>query len=51
MEGCHHLGTRDWYLMHYSNPVVTGGQKHTHILGANERGKRLVTGAVRAMVC
>jgi hypothetical protein len=31
MEGCHCLGTRDWYLMHYSNPVVTGGQKtHTH---------------------
>jgi hypothetical protein len=30
MEGCHRLGTRDWYLMHYSNPVVTGGQKHTH---------------------
>jgi hypothetical protein len=29
MEGCHCLGTRDWYLMHYSNPVVTGGQKHT----------------------
>jgi hypothetical protein len=24
------LGTRDWYLMHYSNPSVTGGQKHTH---------------------
>jgi hypothetical protein len=31
MEGCHCLGTRDWYLMHYSNPVITGGQKHTHI--------------------
>ncbi len=30
MEGCHCLGTRDWYLMHYSNPVVTEGQKHTH---------------------
>jgi hypothetical protein len=30
MEGCHHLGTRDWYIIHYSNPVVTGGQKHTH---------------------
>ncbi len=30
MEGCHRLGTRDWYLMHYSNPAVTGGQKHTH---------------------
>jgi hypothetical protein len=30
MEGCHCLGTRDWYLMHYSNPVATGGQKHTH---------------------
>ena len=30
MEGCHHLGTRDWYLMHYSNPFVTRGEKHTH---------------------
>jgi hypothetical protein len=30
MEGCHHLGTRDWYLMHYSNLVITRGQKHTH---------------------
>jgi hypothetical protein len=30
MEGCHRQDTRDWYLMHYSNPVVTGGQKHTH---------------------
>jgi hypothetical protein len=30
MEGCHRLGTRDWYLMHYSNPFVTRGQKHTH---------------------
>jgi hypothetical protein len=29
-KGCHCLGTRDWYLMHYSNPFVTGGQKHTH---------------------
>ncbi len=26
------MGTRDWYLMHYSNPFVTGGQKHTHTL-------------------
>ncbi len=25
------MGTRDWYLMHYSGPSVTGGQKHTHI--------------------
>jgi hypothetical protein len=24
------MGTRDWYLMHYNNPPVTGGQKHTH---------------------
>jgi hypothetical protein len=24
------MGTRDQYLMHYSNPSVTGGQKHTH---------------------
>ncbi len=24
------MGTRDWYLMHYSNPFITGGQKHTH---------------------
>jgi hypothetical protein len=24
------MGTRDWYLMHYSNSSVTGGQKHTH---------------------
>ncbi len=24
------MGTRDWYLMHYSNPFVTRGQKHTH---------------------
>jgi hypothetical protein len=23
-------GTRDWYLMHYSTPPKTGGQKHTH---------------------
>ncbi len=29
-RGCHCLGTRGWYLMHYSNPFVTGGQKHTH---------------------
>ncbi len=32
-KGCHWVGTRDWYLMHYSNPPVTGGQKkntHTH---------------------
>ncbi len=29
-KGCHRLGTRDWYLMHYSNPFVTVGQKHTH---------------------
>ncbi len=26
------LGTRDWYLMPYSSPVITGGQKHTHTL-------------------
>ncbi len=31
-KGCYHLGTRDWYLMHYSNPFVTRGQKHTHTL-------------------
>jgi hypothetical protein len=30
-KGCQWLGTRDWYLMHYSNPSVTRGQKHTHI--------------------
>ncbi len=24
------LGTRDWYLMCYSNTFLTGGQKHTH---------------------
>jgi hypothetical protein len=24
------MGTRDWYLMHYSNPSVTGGRKKTH---------------------
>jgi hypothetical protein len=29
-KGCHCLGTRDWYLMHHSNPFITGGQKHTH---------------------
>ncbi len=29
-KGHQQLGTRDWYLMHYSNPSVTGGQKHTH---------------------
>ncbi len=29
-KGCHCLGTRDWYLLHYSNPFITGGQKHTH---------------------
>jgi hypothetical protein len=30
-KGCQWLGTRDWYLMHYSNPYITGGQKtHTH---------------------
>ncbi len=23
-------GTRDWYLMHYSTPSITRGQKHTH---------------------
>jgi hypothetical protein len=31
-KGCQQLGTRDWYLMHYSNPSRTGGQKHTHTL-------------------
>ncbi len=32
-KGCHQVGeTRDWYLMHYSTPSVTGGQKHTHTL-------------------
>jgi hypothetical protein len=30
MEGCHQLGTRDLYVVHYSNPFITGGQKHTH---------------------
>ncbi len=33
MEGMSMAGHRDWYLMHYSNPSVTGGQKkntHTH---------------------
>jgi hypothetical protein len=34
-KGCHRLGTRDWYLMHYSNPFITGGQKHTHTLGGD----------------
>jgi hypothetical protein len=29
-RGCQRVGTRDWYLMHYSTPSVTGGQKHTH---------------------
>ncbi len=29
-KGCQWLGTRDWYLMHYSSPSVIGGQKHTH---------------------
>jgi hypothetical protein len=30
-KGCHRDGgTRDWYLMHYSTPSKTGGQKHTH---------------------
>ncbi len=29
-KGCQQLSTTDWYLMHYSNPSVTGGQKHTH---------------------
>ncbi len=29
-KGCQRLGTKNWYLMHYSNPSVTGGQKHTH---------------------
>ncbi len=29
-KGCQRLGTRDWYLMHFSNPSVTEGQKHTH---------------------
>ncbi len=31
-KGCQLVGTRDWYLMHYSTPFVTGGQKHTHTL-------------------
>ncbi len=31
-KGCQRLGTRDWYLMHYSNPSVTKGQKHTHTM-------------------
>ncbi len=31
-KGCQRVGTRDWYLMHYSTPSVTGGQKHTHTL-------------------
>jgi hypothetical protein len=25
------MGTRDWYLMHYSSSSLTGGQKHTHV--------------------
>ncbi len=29
-KGCQWVGTRDWYLMHYSTPSITGGQKHTH---------------------
>jgi hypothetical protein len=29
-KGCQWVGTRDWYLTHYSNPPVTRGQKHTH---------------------
>jgi hypothetical protein len=29
-KGCQRVRTRDWYLMHYSTPSVTGGQKHTH---------------------
>ncbi len=29
-KGCQWVGTRDWYLMHYSTLSVTGGQKHTH---------------------
>ena len=23
------MSTKDWYLMHYSNSSITGGQKHT----------------------
>ncbi len=34
-KGCHCLGTRDRYLMHYSNPFVNGGQKDTHIHSAH----------------
>ncbi len=26
------MGTRDWYLMHYSSSSLTGGQKHTHTI-------------------
>jgi hypothetical protein len=29
-KGCQWLSTREWYLMHNSNPSITGGQKHTH---------------------
>ncbi len=25
------VSTRDWYLMHYSNSSITGGQNHTHM--------------------
>ncbi len=25
------MGTRDWYLMHYSSSSLTRGQKHTHL--------------------
>ncbi len=28
-KGCQQVGTREWYLMHYSTPSVTGGEKHT----------------------
>ncbi len=31
-KGCQWVGTGDWYLMHYSTPSVTGGQKHTHTI-------------------
>jgi hypothetical protein len=54
MGGCHHLGTRDWCLMHYSNPVITGGQKHTHnLLHSNLISNKVafrVSTAVRAHI-
>jgi hypothetical protein len=52
-KGCHCLGTRDGYLMHYSNPFVTGGQKHTHTLPLKQCLHRcpLVLGIVLIYSC